>query len=89
MKTVINKTPTALRLPLPRGKALHLGPRQTGQIRDEAADHPALKKLIVDGKIEVVDGEGPERSAGWQGSSPHETTQAQGKSSFKQKTGDR
>ncbi len=89
MKTVINKTPEALRLPLPRGKALHLGPRQTGQIRDEAADHPALKKLIDDGKIELVDGEGPERNAGWQGSSPHETTQAQGKSTFKQKTGDR
>ena len=47
MKTVINKTPTALKVPLPRGKALHLGPRQTGQIRHEAADHPALKKLIV------------------------------------------
>ncbi len=89
MKTVINKTPTALRLPLPRGKALHLGPRQTGQIRDEAADHPALKKLIDAGKIELVDGEGPERNSGWQGSAPHETTQAQGKSSFKQKTGDR
>ncbi len=89
MKTVINKTPTALKLPLPGGKALHLGPRQTGQIRDDAPDHPALKKLIAAGKIELVDGEERERNTGWQGSSPHETTHAQGKSSLRQKTGDR
>jgi hypothetical protein len=89
MKTVINKTQTPLKLPLPRGKSLHLGPRQSGQIRNEAAEHPALKKLIEAGKIEFVDREGPERNAGWQGSAPHESTHAQGKATFKQKTGDR
>jgi len=89
MKTVMNKTSTPLKLPLPRGKSLHLGPRQTGQIRDEATEHPALKKLVDAGKIEVMDGEGQDRNASWQGSSPHETTHAQGKSSFRQKTGDR
>lgn len=89
MKTVVNKTTTPLKLPLPRGKSLHLGPRQTGQIRDEAADHPALKKLIADGKVALLEGEAHDRTAGWQGSAPHETTHAQGKSSFRQKTGDR
>lgn len=89
MKTVINKTPTPLRVPLPRGKSLHLGPRQTGQIRNEAADFPALKKLVDDGKIELVEAGNHEKNAGWQGSAPHETTHAQRKSSFRQKSGDR
>ena len=89
MKTVINKTSTPLKVPLPRGKSLRLGPRQAGQIRNEAADHPALKKLIDAGKIELAEAGSHERNAGWQGSAPHETTQAQRKSSFRQKTGDR
>jgi len=89
MKTVVNKTSAPLRLPLPHGKALHLGPRQSGQIRDEAADHPPLKKLVDAGKLALFDGEHHDRNAGWQGAAPHEATHAQGKSGFRQKTGDR
>lgn len=89
MKTVVNKTSVPLKLPLPRGKSLHLGPRQSGQIRDEAADHPAVKKLVDTGKVALFDGESQDRNAGWQGSAPHEATHAQGKPSFRQKTGDR
>jgi len=89
MKTVINKTPAPIKLPLPRGKTLHLGPRQSGQIRDDAVEHPALKKLIDAGKIEIAERQENERNATWQGAAPHETTHAQGKATFRQKTGDR
>jgi hypothetical protein len=89
MKTVINKTSTPLKLPLPGGKTLHLGPRQAGQIRDEAAERPGIKKLVDAGKIEIAHQDEHERNAGWQGSAHHETTHAQRKASFRQKTGDR
>ena len=55
MKTVTNKTHAPLRLPLPKGKTLHLGPNKTGQISVHDVDHPPLKKLAEDGKIEIYD----------------------------------
>jgi hypothetical protein len=89
MKTVINKTRAPIKLPLPRGKALHLGPGKTGQIRDDAVEHTPLKKLIDAGQIEIVEGEERQRNATWEAPAAHEATHGQGKSSFKQKTGDR
>lgn len=61
MKTVHNVTPAPLRVPLPGGKTLHLGPGRSGQITDRAADHPPLLALVKAGKIEFVggDAEGP------------------------------
>ncbi len=55
MKTIKNKTTRPLRVPLPRGKTVHLGPAKSGQITTEAAEHPALKKLVDAGEIEIVD----------------------------------
>ena len=57
VKTISNKTPRPLRVPLPRGKTLHLGPKKTGQIASEDAEHPPLKKLVEAGEIEIL-GEG-------------------------------
>ena len=57
VKTISNKTARPLRVPLPRGKTLHLGPRKTGQIASEDAEHPPLKKLVEAGEIEIL-GEG-------------------------------
>ncbi len=54
-KTIVNKTVKALRVPLPKGKVLHLNPRQTGQISVHDADHPPLKKLVEAGEIELND----------------------------------
>ena len=45
MKTISNKTPKPISVPLPRGKKLHLGPGKTGQIASNASEHPPLKKL--------------------------------------------
>ena len=60
MKTIRNKTAAPLRIPLPGGKTLHLAPAKAGQVGDKAVDHPRIRKLIEDGKIEIVD----ERAAG-------------------------
>jgi hypothetical protein len=53
MKTIVNKTTRPLRVPLPGGKTLHLGPKKSGQIADLAADHPALRKLVDAGDIQI------------------------------------
>jgi len=57
MKDIRNKTHEPLRVPLPQGKTLHLGPLQTGEVGANALDHPPFKKLVDDGKVEVL-GEG-------------------------------
>jgi hypothetical protein len=62
MSTIVNKTRQPIKVPLPRGKALHLGPGGEGQVHYSALDRPAVKKLIVAGKIEVLDD--PSRSVG-------------------------
>ena len=63
MKTIRNKTHGPLRVPLPRGKVLHLGPLKTGEIATQAADHPPLQKLVEAGQIEIL-GEGRQATPG-------------------------
>jgi hypothetical protein len=74
VKNVRNKTRSPLKIPLPQGKFLHLGPMKTGQISDGAAELPAVKKLLEDDHIEIV-GEGSHPSnAGEAPGSVHEST---------------
>lgn len=54
-KTIINKTVMALRVPLPGGKVLHLGPKKTGHVSPHDADHPPLQKLVEAGQVELMD----------------------------------
>jgi hypothetical protein len=51
---ITNLTPRPLKISLPGGKVLRLGPRMTGQITAKAAEHPPVKKLLEDGVIEIV-----------------------------------
>ena len=53
---ILNKTKHPLRIPLPGGKQLHLGPGKTGQISPKSAEHPALQKLVEQGEIELLGG---------------------------------
>ena len=87
MKTVTNKTHAPLRVPLPRGKSLHLGPGKSGQIRDEDASHAGLKKLVEGGQLELIDGGHRESSVTGGTTAPHEATHGFGKASFRQRKG--
>ena len=56
MKTIENKTLRPIKVPLPGGKSLRLGPKQSGQVRDAAGDHPAVKRMVEAETIAVYDG---------------------------------
>jgi hypothetical protein len=55
MRVIRNKTVRPMRVPLPKGKVLHLGPRKEGQISAHDLDHPPLQKLVESGEIEILD----------------------------------
>ena len=57
MKEIVNKTHRPIRVPLPGGKFLHLGPAKSGQISDQAVQTPSFQKLLKKGTIELI-GEG-------------------------------
>ncbi len=85
---ISNKTKRPLRVPLPGGKKLHLGPGRTGQISPKAAEHPPLKKLIDDGEIEVVGG-GRSQGTGSSDGSGLRSSQGGGSGGGVRHTGDR
>ncbi len=60
MKEIRNATHEPLRVPLPQGKVLHLGPRHTGQVPVSALDHPPFKQMVEAGRVEIVGDGAPE-----------------------------
>lgn len=63
MDTIKNRAKKPLRVPLPRGRSLHLGLGKAGQITAEAKNYPPLKKLIEAGELEVLGEDHPEYQA--------------------------
>lgn len=55
MKTIRNKTHAPVRVPLPRGKVLHLGPNQEGHIAHTDVDHQPLQRLVEGDVLEIID----------------------------------
>jgi len=51
-----NKTQRPLRISLPGGKRLHLGPARTAKIVPKSLEFPPVKALLDAGEIEVVVG---------------------------------
>jgi len=62
--TVTNKTRKPLSVALPRGRTLHLGPGKSGEIAKSDVEHPAVKALVDNGAIEVVQGPSDGRYGG-------------------------
>lgn len=75
MKTIRNKSHAPVRVPLPRGKVLHLGVGQEGQISHKDIDHAPLQKMIGAGVLEIMDGPGAAESAHGEAKGPHAKTQ--------------
>ena len=89
MKTIKNKTHAPLKVPLPRGKKLHLGPGKTGQVAHQDVEHKPLQGLVKAGKIEII-GEGSEKDTSReQGRAPHEATHGHHPPTPRQVKGDR
>ena len=75
MRTIVNRTHKPLKIHLPGGKVLHLGPAKTGQISDQAADDPAVRKLVQAGEVEIAgEEENQPRGPGGAGGAAPEAT---------------
>jgi len=58
MKTIENKSHRPLKVPLPQGKFLHLGPGKKGQVADHAEEHPGFKQLLEAGDLVIIEAGG-------------------------------
>ena len=87
MRDVRNKTMKPIRIPLPGGKVLHLGPAKVAQIADNAAEHPGVQRLVEEGSIEIL-GEG-HRAEGASGSGTGPQQAPAAKQAFRRGHGER
>ena len=85
---VINKTNKPLRIPLPGGKKLFLGPGKTGQVTAKALQHPPLVKLIEAGDVES-DGATATRQRGGADKTGHAAGLRHGATGAMRQSGDR
>ena len=74
MKIIRNRTHAPVRVPLPRGKVLHLGPDQEGRIAHTDVDHPPLQGMIGNGVVEIVDDQVAAAAAHEHEKGPHAET---------------
>lgn len=88
MKEIRNTTGTPLRIPLPGGKVLFLGPGKVAQVTDKAAEHAALRRLVAEGAVELLaesaHAEGISAAGGGA-----EQTHGRSKSTFRRRQGER
>ena len=89
MKTVTNKTHGPLKVPLPRGKSLRLGPLQSGQISHNDVDHEPLQRLVEGGDLEVLDDKSNAHLEHEHGKGPRASTQGHHPATAARSTGDR
>lgn len=88
MQSIRNLTSAPLRISLPGGKTLHLGPGKIAQVEDRATESAGLKRLVEAGSIEIL-GE-VEHQEGFAGTGPGaEQTQGRSKSPFRRRSGER
>lgn len=54
MATIRNTTPRPLKISLPGGKLLRLGPRKDAEVSAKAVDHPSVIELVEAGDVEIL-----------------------------------
>ena len=87
MPTITNKTKKPLKIPLPGGKKLYLGPGKEGKIAPKAAEHPRVLALIEAGEVEI-EGQDKKSSGGTGGQGGASGSQRSGAGGIRH-TGDR
>ena len=71
MATITNKTATPLKISLPAGKTLRLGPLKSAEITPKAAAQSNIAKLVEAGTVELIGGAaGGKRSYSAKGAQP-------------------
>jgi len=88
LKTVRNKTARPMKVALPGGKTLHLGPQKTGQIADAALERPAVQKLVKAGDLEIL-GEGSGGGSGGGDENTRPNAQGHARSAVGHRSGNR
>lgn len=86
---ITNKTRRPIKVPLPEGKKLFLGPGKSAQIQAKAADHPPLKELLEAGDLELGETNTRKGSGTTDGSSSASGNQNSGPTGNIRRTGDR
>ncbi len=69
---ISNKSNRPIKVPLPQGKSIFLGPGKSGQVNPKAQEHAGFKKLVDAGDIEITDG-GRTSTVGTGGANPRST----------------
>jgi len=89
VKTISNKTHDPIRVPLPRGKVLHLGPLKEAKISHNDIDHEPLQRLVEAGSLEIKDDKGSGHGARGQAPGAHAETHGHHPGTGHQAKGDR
>ena len=85
-----NTTKRPLKVSLPEGKKLFLGPGAKGNVSNKALEHPPLMKLIENGDVEVLGREnGKGSSGGGKSQGISSSQQGHGGGSAMRRSGDR
>ncbi|MGK0155139.1 MAG: hypothetical protein ACI9SE_002099 [Neolewinella sp.] len=85
---ITNKTRRPIKVPLPEGKKLFLGPSKSGQVHPKAANHPPVKELLEAGDLELGKDD-KKGSTSSDGSSSSSGNQNSGPTGNIRRTGDR
>lgn len=88
MKEIRNITRAPLKVHLPGGKVLHLGPGHTGQVSNEALEHHSVRKLLEAGQLEIA-GDGHHDESGAPSGGSHEETHGHHPTAVVRPKGDR
>lgn len=91
MQSVRNKSASPVKVRLPGGKVLFLGPGKESEIADKALDHSAVKKLVDEGVLELLGHRTASQSAvgGQRGPKPQPPRESSGGAAGTHVTGDR
>ena len=89
MRVVVNKTSRPLKIRLPQGKTLHLGPRKEGQVTPQALESPGVKKMIEAGELAILDRGSQNKTHGDEGGGPASDTHGHHSNTTLRQHGDR